>query len=515
MKRTLLALALSFCLLPLSQPAIQARTAPVIKAVQRPAVSQKDKIVHVLNRLTFGPSANDIRVVQAMGIDHYIDEQLHPESIPEAQSVMDFCSSSDPISKDPDQLYNEYGQPAIAAAAAEQGLSEDNPDGKMATQKIRGNLQKKVLDDTTKAKLLRAVESPRQLQEVMTEFWFNHFNIYSTKDRLWIGAYETQAIRPYAMGKFRDLLGATCHHAAMLLYLDNAQNMAPRTNGKKTSGGLNENYARELMELHTLGVDGGYTQQDVIEMARILTGLTTSKHDNKTGELKSPSSPTGSYFDIKRHDMGNKTLLGHTINGSGEDEIEQALDILAKQPATAHHICYQLAQYFVCDSPTAPLVDRLAAKFTQTDGDIQAVLKDIFHSPEFNDPANFNVKFKTPLRYLVSVMRVTGARPDDYAKMQNYLRTQGEPLYGCITPDGYKNVKEQWLNPDALVHRANFAVDVVTGKFRGLDPGPVDYRDLSDSLGLQFAPASASAIEQAPDNIKSALVLGSPEFMLY
>jgi uncharacterized protein (DUF1800 family) len=451
-----------------------------------------------------------------MGIDKYIEQQLHPENIPQAKSVSEFINSSDALIKNPDDLLLEYGNAAVNTAVIEQGIDNKSSDGKTAENKIRGNLYKIVLDDITKAKLLSAVESPRQLQEVMTEFWFNHFNIYSGKgnDRLWLGAYEGQAIRPYAMGKFRDLLEATCHHAAMLVYLDNSANSAPKTVGNKTTG-LNENYARELMELHTLGVDGGYSQDDVIQLARILTGLTTAQHDGKTGELKSATNSEGSYFNAKRHDFGDKVLLGRTIKGSGEEEIEQALDLLARQPATAHHICYRLAQYFVCDSPAKGLIDRLSAQFTQSDGDIRVVLRELFHSPEFLDPANVDAKFKSPLRHMVSILRATGARPDDYNRVQQYLRGQGEPIYGCLTPDGYKNVKDAWLNPDALLHRANFAVDFTSGHFKGIDPGPIEPQDLQETLGLRLAPATLAAIDKAPPNLKPAMVLGSPEFMLY
>ena len=472
-------------------------------------MTEHEKIVHVLNRLTFGASPDDIKNVQSMGIDKYIQQQLHPETITESQTVNDFVMNSDPLTKEPDHLFVEYGPPAIAAAEAELSIDPKSDEGKKAVNKIRNDLQKRVMDDTIKAKLLRAVESPKQLQEVMTEFWYNHFNIYSSKgtDNLWVGAYEEQAIRPYALGKFRDLVGSTCHHAAMLFYLDNWQNSAP--DPKRKNIGLNENYARELMELHTLGVDGGYSQQDVIELAHVLTGLTTAQHA-KDGELKSPTNALGSYFNDKRHDFGDKVLLGQTIKGSGEAEIDQAIDLLCKHPSTAHHICFQLAQYFVNDTPPKGLVDRLSAKFMKSDGDIAVVLNDLFHSPEFWDSANVGVKFKSPLRYIVSVMRVTEARPDNYNNVQQYLRQQGEPLYGCLTPDGYKNVKEAWLNPDALVHRANFAVDMIQGHFKGVDPGPVDAADLEDTLGLQFAPATKDAIEKAPAQLKPALVLGSP-----
>jgi len=451
-----------------------------------------------------------------MGLDNFIEEQLHPEKMREAQSVIDFVKTSDALTKNPDDLVLEYGNGAQNTILAEQGLDPKTTEGRTALGKIRGQYYKTILNDTTQAKIMGAVESPRQLQEVMTEFWFNHFNIYFAKgnDRLWIGAYEGQAIRPYALGKFRDLLGATCHHAAMLVYLDNSSNSAPKTVGNNTTG-LNENYARELMELHTLGVDGGYTQKDVIQMAHVLTGLTVAAHDGKTGELRSETNAFGSYFNPKRHDFGDKVVLGQTIQGTGADEVDRALDMLAREPATAHHICFQLAQYFVSDNPPKALVDRLSAKFLKSDGEIRDVLRELFYSPEFNDPANVYNKFKSPLRHMISILRATATRPQDFVRVQQYLRGQGEPIYGCLTPDGYKNVKEAWLNPDALLHRANFAIDYTTGHFKGADPGDLRAQDLEDTLDLPLAPATIAAIDKAPANLKPALLLGSPEFMLY
>ncbi len=479
---------------------------------------ERDQIIHVLNRLTFGPSPHDIDAVQSMGLDAYIVQQLHPENVPEAQSVLDFTASSDALTKTPDALFIEYGGPAINAAIAQQNLEPKSDEAKMLQNKLFGDFQRQVVQDTTKAKLMRAIESPRQLQEVMVEFWFNHFNVYSPKGsvRYTLGAYERQAIRPFALGNFRDLVGATCHHAAMMDYLDNSSNSAPKIVGGNPVGpGLNENYARELMELHTLGVDGGYSQKDVIELARILTGLTISGHDGKTGVLKTETCDLGTYFNAKRHDFGDKVLLGQAIKGSGADEIEQTLDILCKSPATAKHICFKLAQYFVSDTPPPTLVKRLTAKYLSSNGDIKVVLNEIFHSKEFMDPADSYVKFKSPLRYIVSVVRATHAKVNDYNRLQQYLNSQGEPLYGCLTPDGYKNVKDAWLNPDALLHRANFAIDLSTGHFNGIDSSKIDARNLINTLGLHLSPGTQASIDKAPPNMKAAVLLGGPEFMLY
>lgn len=476
------------------------------------------KILHVLNRLTFGPCPGDIEKVDKMGIDAYIDQQLHPENIPEAQSILDFTGSSDALTKTPDQLYQEYGNGAIVAAINAQNLDPKSDEAAMLRNKLFGDFNRQVLQDTTKSKLMRAVESPRQLQEVMVEFWFNHFNVYSAKGniRYTLGAYERQAIRPYALGNFKDLVEATCHHAAMMDYLDNSSNSSPRlVKGKSVGPGLNENYARELMELHTLGVDGGYSQQDVIELARILTGLTNAGYDGKTGMLKTETCDSGTYFNSKRHDFGDKVLLGQKIKGSGADEIEQALDILCKSPATAKHISFQLAQYFVADNPPPSLVKKLSSKFQSTNGDIKEVLKELFRSKEFMAAANTNNKFKSPFHYIVSVLRASQAKVKDYNRLQQYLNSQGEPLYGCLTPDGYKNVKDAWLNPDALVHRANFAVDFSAGRFNGLDTSSLDVRNIENSLGWLMSPTTQNAIDQAPPNLKAGLAVGSPDFMVY
>ncbi|HEY9712693.1 MAG TPA: DUF1800 domain-containing protein, partial [Chroococcales cyanobacterium] len=384
--------------------------------------------------------------------------------------------------------------------------------------KLKGIYYRQIYESVAEAKLMRAIESPRQLQEVMTDFWFNHFNIFANKglDHLWIGAYEEQAIRPYALGNFRDLLGATCHHAGMLFYLDNWQNSAPGTRRGKKEIGLNENYARELMELHTLGVDGGYTQQDVIQLAHVLTGLGLPPQRGRRNAWGVPApNDFGSYFDQRRHDQGDKVILGQTIHGSGPAEIEQALDILAASPATAHHLSYQLAQYFVADDPPKSLVDKLACTYSSSHGNIKAMLNTLFHSSEFWDPQYAEAKYKSPLRYVVSSLRAVDARPENYRVLIQYLKQQGQPLYGCLTPDGYKNTREAWLNPGGLLHRIDFATQLASGRMRGVTPQVTDPKQVERSTGDVFSDKTMTAIARAPEKLRSALVLGSPEFMLY
>lgn len=501
-------------------------------------------VLHILNRLSFGPRPGDIERVKSMGIDKYIQEQLAPESIPESPELKQQLDSLETLHKTPVELFQDYGRPPTL------------PGQKPTREEIRAARQRSriIVNQAMQARLLRATESSRQLQEVMVDFWYNHFNVFNDKglDRLWVGAYEEEAIRPYALGQFRQLLEATARHPAMLYYLDNWQNTAPNSPGARGKG-LNENYARELMELHTLGVDGGYTQQDVIALARILTGwgLRNPRQTNNPYEF---------YFDDKRHDFGDKVFLGHTIKGSGQAEVEQALDILAKSPTTAHHISYQLAQYFVADQLPASLVDRLAQRFQQTDGDIRAVLDTLFHSPEFSDPKFYNAKFKTPLEYVVSSVRAAGVPVTNTKPMTTLLQQLGMPLYGYLTPDGYKNTQEAWLNPDAMTRRLSFATALANGNLplnvpspenryksnlpltpepisnhepmptaspmmpmieqmmqqmisRDRQPEPVNGIQLANTLGNNFSPQTNSVIASSAPQMRAALILGSPEFM--
>ncbi|WP_315788160.1 DUF1800 domain-containing protein [Fischerella sp. JS2] len=464
------------------------------------------KILHVINRLSFGPRPGDVAKVKTLGIENYIKSQLSPDSIPEPQSLTNQLSQLETLNMSPVELYREYAPVFKAQQPAQQALH-----GKVRL----------VIQQAVQARLLRATQSPRQLQEVMVDFWYNHFNVYAGKglDRLWIGVYEQEAIRPYVLGSFRDLLEATARHPAMLFYLDNWQNTAPGSPGARGRfQGINENYARELMELHTLGVDGGYTQQDVVALARILTGW-GFRRDRQT------STGSGFYFDPKRHDFSDKVFLGHTIKGSGEAEVEQALDILARSPATAHHISYQLAQYFVSDRPPETLVKRLQERFLATNGNIREVLNTLFHSPEFWDTSNFNTKFKTPYQYVVSGIRATGIKVENFTPLANTLKQLGMPLYGCQTPDGYKNTQEAWLNPDAMTRRLNFATALASGRLRlamPLNPTknnqlsrnqPVDALQLANTLGNSFSKKTQTAIASSPPQLRAALILGSPEFM--
>ena len=343
-----------------------------------------------------------------------------------------------------------------------------------------------VLGELAEAKLLRAIYSNRQLDEVMTDFWFNHFNVFIGKgpDRYMVSAYERDVIRPHALGKFKDILEATAKSPAMLFYLDNWQSVGPnselalygpqrlagrrgrfarpRPQAKNRPSGLNENYAREIMELHTLGVDGGYTQKDVTELAKVLTGWTIEK----------PQLGGGFKFNERAHEPGPKYVLGHKIGEHGEKEGEEMLDVLAHHPSTARFISRKLAMRFVSDNPPQALVDRMADTFLKKDGDIREVLRTMFHSPEFWAADAYRAKMKTPFEFVVSAARVSGADIQNTLPLVGTLNRMGMPLYAMQPPTGYSMKAEAWVNSSALLNRMNFALQLASGKLPGtsLDP---------------------------------------------
>jgi uncharacterized protein (DUF1800 family) len=345
--------------------------------------------------------------------------------------------------------------------------------------------QQVVANELVQGKLLRAIYSDRQLDEVMTDFWFNHFNVFIGKgpDRYLLTSYERDVIRPHALGKFEDLLVATAQSPAMLFYLDNwlsvgpnsdvamgipkqannqsrqrIRNKAQTNQSKGKRNGLNENYGRELMELHTLGVNGGYTQQDVTEVARVFTGWT----------LKQPKQGGGFTFEERTHEPGNKIVLGHRIKPKGEKEGLEVLHILAHNPATAKFICTKLALRFVSDEPPQPLVDRMAQTFLKKDGNIREVLKTMLDSPEFWAPDAYRAKVKTPLEFVVSAVRASGAEVADAMPIARQLQNMGMPLYGMQPPTGYSMKADAWVNSSALLGRMNFALALTSGKVKGV-----------------------------------------------
>jgi uncharacterized protein (DUF1800 family) len=426
----------------------------------------------------------------------------HPQDRREAHNQIDSL-----IQLQPDDRMNRI----LALAASEQAMLLKGLPGPKKQALLAGlspqqretvialdNPQGLVSYEAQSGKLLRAVYSDRQLEEVLTDFWFNHFNVYIGKgaDRYQITSYERDVIRPHVLGKFKDLLVATAQSPAMLFYLDNWQSegpdseaatghkaqakpqrrwvngpfgprpvnypsQKPQANGSqqaaKRRSGLNENYARELMELHTLGVNGGYTQKDVTEVARVFTGWT----------LQEPRDGGGFVFKPKLHEPGTKTVLGHKIKENGEKEGLQVLDILGHHPSTAHFISLKLAKRFVADDPPPALLDAMAKTFRKTDGDLREVMRTMLQSQEFWASKSYRAKVKTPLEYVVSALRATDADVTETQPLLNQLNTMGMPIYGMQPPTGYSMSAETWINSAALLDRMNFALSLANNKIGG------------------------------------------------
>jgi uncharacterized protein (DUF1800 family) len=325
----------------------------------------------------------------------------------------------------------------------------------------------------------------------MTDFWFNHFNVflYKETDQIYTPSYERDAIRPHALGKFRDLLLATAQHPAMLVYLDNWQSIGPDSraaekakNGqKRVDRGLNENYGREVMELHTVGVNGGYSQDDVTNLAKILTGWT----------IDHPEYGGGPQFDPNKHEPGSKMWFGQKIKKDGFEEGKSALTWLAAQPQTAHFISYKLAQRFVADEPSPALVDRMAKTFLASDGDIKEVLRTMESSPEFWSRKYYRTKVKTPLEFVASAFRATGTNPTNPGAIVNTLKTMGEPLYQMQPPTGYPMTADHWMNSAAIVDRLNFSLALTGGKLGGI---PFDAPKLLASGLLERQPEQTGSV---------------------
>ncbi|HJQ23193.1 MAG TPA: DUF1800 domain-containing protein, partial [Blastocatellia bacterium] len=455
-------------------------------------LSEDQKIIHLLNRATFGPRPGDVERVRQVGIARFLDEQLHPEAIDDSE--LDKRLAALPtMQMSATEAYLFYPPPPVA----EQRANDKNP------PPIFGRPQQ-IYGELVQQKLVRAVASRRQLQEVMTDFWFNHFNVFAQKDadQWYVSSYERDVIRPRALGKFRDLLLATAQSPAMLFYLDNwlsfatdareprpprppapvnakpapvansvtapAAGAMPAENAKpdvpamqappqpqppkpapQRKRDINENYARELMELHTLGVDGGYTQKDVQEVARCLTGWTIDR----------PNQGGGFVFRPWMHDTASKTVLSVVIPaGGGISDGLRVIDILAHHPATARFISKKLCERFVSDDPPAPLVERVTQVFLKSDGDITEVLRAIFTSAEFNSVAVFRAKVKSPLELAASAIRALDGDTNGGPPLHEWLRRMGEPLYQYAFPTGYGETSEKWVNTGVFFNRINFAV---------------------------------------------------------
>jgi uncharacterized protein (DUF1800 family) len=669
------------------------------KAASSPNDNAHRRALHALNRLTFGSRPGDLQRVMAMGVDQWIDLQLHPgkiddsaldarleplrtlrmstkeiaEDFPDPQAFNQVMNGKRPMPTDPARRAifqvqvarledkkaqkDEAGKKAVGAAPekartadgpAMAGEMRDaaNPSGNDATmsasaapkltpeekeqarlreEKLYANLEiqqlaslppdqrfKKILNMSTEeqvtvadslrggkapelleglapkqkeillamnnpagvvtgelaqAKLLRAIYSERQFEEVMTDFWFNHFNVFVEKglDRLMLTSYERDIIRPHALGKFEDLLVATAKSPAMLFYLDNWLSVGPdsakalgipahpgpyanryprpRPKPVKSAPGLNENYGRELLELHTLSVNGGYSQRDVTEAAKVFTGWT----------IDNPAQGGGFKFDPRMHEPGPKFMLGHRIKPKGEGEGMELLHRLATSPQTAHFISLKLAQRFVSDDPPPALVDRMSKAFLKKKGDIREVLKTLFHSPEFWDDETYRAKVKTPLEFVASAVRATGTEVEDAVPLTRQLNNMGMPLYGAQPPTGYSMKAETWVSSSALLNRMNFALALTGGKIKGVkadaaqlvgaSPQATDAaltlstletsllaggvsQQTHDSIAAQIEAAGKNGAEQKQDNKRkvagatrspdvntiAGLLLGSPEF---
>ncbi len=381
--------------------------------------------------------------------------------------------------------------------------------------------QQIVAFDLSEGKLYRAILSNRQLEEQMVDFWYNHFNIFLDKgaDRYLVPTYEREAIRPHVLGKFRDLLEATAKSPAMLFFLDNWESVGPnapqRGNAKRLARGLNENYARELMELHTLGVDGGYTQKDVTEVARCFTGWT----------IRLPRAGGDFFYNDRVHDKGEKTVLGVKIPaGGGQDDAEKVLDILARHPSTARFISKKLAQRFVADDPPQALIDKMAKTFRDKNGDIREVMRIMLASDEFFSQAAYRAKVKTPFEMIVSAVRATGAQVDFALPLAREIAKLGEPLYRKLEPTGYSDANSEWVNSAALLARMNFALSLAQNKIAGSKVDMELFSGEPDAVARQVlftdaSPETLAAIGKQTQQMQGSanvpvvgLLLGSPDF---
>jgi uncharacterized protein (DUF1800 family) len=528
--------------------------AAVSTSNEKAPMTAREQAIHVLNRLGFGPRPGDVDSVLAIGARAWIDRQLKPEHIPDdaaAAALRRFPT----LTMTTAELFDRFERPLREAQRESKrgpggcpsnvsggpcdppnplaGRDAGRASGKTEASDSAGELEKirrrippenrprRVIEELSAARIVRAAQSERQLNEVLVDFWMNHFNVFAGKglDRVFTTSFERDVIRPMIWGRFEDLLLATAKSPAMLFYLDNAQSTAdeahrpPRPMGpglfggglfamrdaagvpaKNPAGGLNENYARELMELHTLGVDGGYTQKDVTELARILTGWSIVR----------PEQGTGFIFRAQLHDAGSKTVLGNVFPaGGGIEEGERMIRILAGHPSTARHIAYQLCQRFVADDPPKALVDRVAKTFLATGGDLRETVRAVVTSAEFFDRQYYRAKVKSPFEYVVSALRAVGAAPEDALPIARQLAQMGEPLYLCRQPTGYSDTAETWVNTGALLARLNFALQLAANRLPGA------FTDLKSLVTVE----SAADPKRSADAVSCALVGGelSPE----
>ena len=559
-------------------------------------LTEDQAILHALDRLGYGPRPGDVERIRQMGLEKWVDQQLDPNSIDDSDldqrldqyltlnmssaQLMALFPRADEAAKKQGITKEEYEEQQ--KQQRQQAVAQIKPTGNPNIDRAEDQLARtigpnRMIAELSMAKLDRAVYSNRQLEAVMEDFWFNHFNVFAGKglDRWLLTSYVRDTIRPNDMGHFQDLLLATAKSPAMLFYLDNwlsadpdavkmAQAQAamrraryrgifaggeapppgtfpgrspfPRPNGKaqKEERGLNENYGREVMELHTVGVDAGYTQQDVIEMAKCLTGWT----------IHEPRKDPQFFFDDKLHAQGKKVVMGRTFNYGGMKDGEEALKFLASNPNTAAHISLELARHFVSDNPPQSLVDRMTQSYESSNGDIRTVLRTMIYSPEFWSKDAYRAKVKTPFELVASTARALGADVQVSLPLTQWVSKMGEPLFLCQPPTGYSDQAQTWVNTGALLNRLNFALGFATDRMAGaivsLGPqfGDDSSKDaqaaLSRALNLflddQVADSTRQTLEarmndpiilqarlddpvkQVNEGVIAGLVLGAPEF---
>jgi len=539
---------------------IKAKVNPAAYVAFSQKLEKEDRLHHALDRLTFGPRPGDFARIQSLGLNKWLDAELHPEKVPESPLLQTDLAPYESLRLNIHETYVRYPAPQMIAAVArgkgalpddpelraivvrladrylerknlpanEQLSQEEDPDlslkmklgdilkqeqivmlktGKPEEKRailesippaqwadfawalprrdrqqlfnvasvglrrqlmMANNPQGVVAADLAESKILRAVYSEHQLQELLVDFWYNHFNVFIEKgsDHYSVTSYERDAIRPHVFGKFYDLLLATAKSPAMLFYLDNWESVGPAEPKpgrpmplRAAKRGLNENYGRELLELHTLGVDGGYTQQDVIEVARCFTGWTIAG-PRKGGDFE---------YNDKVHDHGKKVVLGETIPaGGGISDGMRVISILAHHPSTAHFISLRLAQRFVADNPPPSLVDRMADTFMKTGGDLREVMETMLYSGEFWSPGCYRAKVKTPFEMVVSAVRATGADVTSAFLLNNQIQRLGEPLYRKVEPNGYPIANADWVSSASLLDRMNFALALAHDRVPGV-----------------------------------------------
>jgi uncharacterized protein (DUF1800 family) len=486
------------CVAPATGAPAGSSPAPVaVVALTEPREQTADQQVQqVLDRLGFGARPGDVARVRAVGVDRWIALQLAPDRIDD-RATDSTLASYEGLRVPTTELVAAYvqGQQALRQQqrqAAQRGDSTARRDLRAEAMRddpqLRERLRqtRRAVGEVQSARLARAVISERQLQEVMTDFWSNHFNVFAGKGltRLFLPSYDRDVIRPNALGSFRDLLGAVAKSPAMLFYLDQWQSAADSTHPTLASQrrprlrgrGLNENYARELLELHTLGVDAGYTQQDVIEVARAFTGWTMN-----------PRQQAEFVFRPEIHDAGRKVVLGHALPaGRGVEDGEAVLDLLARDPRTARFIARKLAVRFVSDEPPPALVDRAAAVFLRTDGDIREVVRTIVTSPEFFSHAAYRSKVKSPFELVASALRAVGARADTSMRSVQAVAFLGQPVYGHQAPNGWPETGESWMNTGAILNRINFGLSLAANRLPN-----ASVANWSDAERLRTAPREA------------------------